>query len=84
MKNEQVKNMDLNTSEERINTYTTTDGSPHLDAAYTVFGRVVEGLEVIDSIAAVTKTGSRPVKDIPMTIELEGISKEEIKQLYGL
>ena len=33
--------------------YATTGGAPHLDGAYTVFGEVVDGLEVIDKIAAV-------------------------------
>jgi peptidyl-prolyl cis-trans isomerase B (cyclophilin B) len=45
--------------------YKTIGGTPHLDGAYTVFGEVVSGLEVIDTIAAV-KTGKadRPVEDI--------------------
>ncbi|MCR9249241.1 MAG: peptidylprolyl isomerase [bacterium] len=79
------ESMELQMPEERINVYTTGEGSPHLDDEYTVFGRVVEGLEVIDSIAAVTTApGDRPMLDIPMTIELEGISKQEIKEKYGL
>ncbi len=45
--------------------YKTIGGTPHLDGAYTVFGEVVSGLEVIDAIAAV-KTGKadRPVEDV--------------------
>lgn len=45
--------------------YKTIGGTPHLDQNYTVFGEVVSGLEVVDSIAA-TETGSfdRPVQDI--------------------
>ena len=51
--------------------YTTIGGTPHLDGAYTVFGEVVSGMEVVDKIAAVkTDTNDRPVKDIPMTIKL--------------
>jgi len=51
--------------------YTTIGGTPHLDGAYTVFGEVVSGMEVVDKIAAVeTDTNNRPVKDIPMTIKL--------------
>jgi peptidylprolyl isomerase len=51
--------------------YTTIGGTPHLDGNYTVFGEVVEGLNVIDSIAAV-KTGKndRPLVDVKMKIRL--------------
>jgi peptidyl-prolyl cis-trans isomerase B (cyclophilin B) len=45
--------------------YRTLGGTPHLDQNYTVFGEVIKGLEVIDSIAAV-ETGfqDRPKKDV--------------------
>ena len=47
--------------------YKTVGGTPHLDGDYTVFGEVVEGLEVVDKIAAVeTGRGDVPVK--PVTI----------------
>lgn len=50
--------------------YTTVGGIPHLDGQYTVFGEVVEGLDVIDKIAAAeTNAMDRPVKDIKMTIK---------------
>ena len=79
------RSITLDISEERLTAYTSGDGSPHLDAEYTVFGRVVEGFEVIDKIAAVkTAPGDRPEADIPMTVELEGISKQEIKEKYNL
>lgn len=50
--------------------YLKVGGSPALDNDYTVFGEVIEGLDVIDKIAAV-ETGSmdRPVKDIRMQIK---------------
>lgn len=45
--------------------YKTTGGTPHLDMQYTVFGEVVEGLDIVDSIAAVeTNTDGKPTKDI--------------------
>lgn len=45
--------------------YKTVGGTPHLDGAYTVYGRVVEGLEVIDKIASSpTAPGDRPVEDV--------------------
>ena len=41
-----------------------------LDADYTVFGEVIEGLDVIDKIANVeTDPRDRPVKDVKMTIK---------------
>lgn len=45
--------------------YQTLGGTPHLDQNYTVFGEVVKGLEIVDSIAAV-ETGAmdRPVIDV--------------------
>ena len=51
--------------------YATQGGTPHLDGSYTVFGRVILGLEVIDKIAALQTAGSRPVKDVVMTIRLK-------------
>lgn len=52
-------------------TYATVGGAPHLDGAYTVFGEVVSGLEVIDRIANVqTGAADRPVNDIRMTITI--------------
>ena len=45
--------------------YMTEGGTPHLDGDYTVFGQVVEGMDVVDKIAAAqTGRADRPVKDI--------------------
>ena len=45
--------------------YKTIGGTPHLDQNYTVFGLVVEGLKIIDTIAAVpTGKHDRPVDDV--------------------
>lgn len=52
-------------SDEQIESYTTTGGTPHLDDNYTVFGEVFEGLDIIDKIAAEqTDPRNRPVNDI--------------------
>lgn len=49
--------------------YTTIGGTPHLDGAYTVFGEVIDGYEVIDKIAAVkTGPGDRPLTEVKMKI----------------
>ena len=51
--------------------YREVGGYPFLDNDYTVFGEVVEGLEVIDKIAAVqVGQANRPVKDLRMKISL--------------
>lgn len=58
-------------SEEQRKVYKETGGAPHLDGAYTAFGEVYEGLDVLDSISAVkTKPGDRPVEDIMMKMEM--------------
>lgn len=52
-------------SPEQIKVYTTEGGAPHLDGDYTVFGEVVEGMEVVDRIASAERDrNDRPVKDI--------------------
>lgn len=60
--------------------YKTLGGIPHLDQNYTVYGEVVQGIELIDRIAAV-KTGpaDRPVEDVRMTVTL--LKKKEAKKL---
>jgi cyclophilin family peptidyl-prolyl cis-trans isomerase len=48
--------------------YKTIGGTPHLDSGYTVFGEVIEGMAVVDSIAHVkTGTADRPVDDVRIT-----------------
>ena len=58
-------------SEAKRNDYKTIGGSVWLDGEYTVFGEVVEGLDVIDKIAAVPCGQSdRPVTDVRMKMVL--------------
>ena len=54
--------------------YQTTGGSPHLDGDYTVFGEVIEGLDIVDKIATV-KTGNMDVPIEPVTIKSITIEK---------
>jgi peptidyl-prolyl cis-trans isomerase B (cyclophilin B) len=62
---------DYSYTPEQLEAYTTVGGTPHLDGEYTVFGRVVEGLEVIDKIAAMpTGPGDRPVQDVHMWMKV--------------
>lgn len=68
----------------KLKAYTTVGGAQHLDGEYTVFGKVIKGLEVIDKIAAQPKDRSdRPTDDIRMTVTVEEVPKAEIQKLYG-
>ena len=58
-------------SDEQIKIYEEQGGTPFLDGQYTVFGEVVEGLDVIDKIAAVrTAPGDRPVEDVKFSVNV--------------
>ncbi|HPQ97952.1 MAG: peptidylprolyl isomerase [Saprospiraceae bacterium] len=51
--------------------YMEVGGYPPLDNDYTVFGAITEGLDIIDSIAAVpTDQNNRPTENIPMKIRI--------------
>lgn len=52
-------------SQQQRNDYKTIGGAPHLDNNYTVFGEVVEGIEVVDQIAKVAvDRNARPNVDV--------------------
>lgn len=56
---------------EQREVYKTVGGVPHLDGGYTVFGEVVEGIEVVDKIALQPRDAAdRPLTDIHMTIKI--------------
>lgn len=55
----------LKVTDEMRQAYTTVGGAPHLDGAYTVFGEVIDGMDVIDKIEkAETDAADRPKDDI--------------------
>ena len=57
---------------EQKESYKQKGGYPFLDGDYTVFGEVIEGLDVIDKIAVVPSgRNNRPVDDVKMTIRME-------------
>ena len=69
---------------ERIKAYTTVGGTPQLDDTYTVFGKVIKGLDVLDRIAAEPKDkADRPLKDIRMTVTVEEKSRKKITKEFG-
>ena len=65
-------------------------GYPPLDGEYTVFGRVVEGLDIVDKIASLPtkrnpQTGEKsvPLEPIPLTMQVIEMKKKEITEKYG-
>ena len=51
--------------------YMNQGGTPFLDMNYTVFGQIVDGLDIIDSIASVkTLPGDRPEEDVKFSVSI--------------
>lgn len=59
--------------------------SPHLDGQYAGFGKVIEGIEIVDKIAeAKTNRQDRPKKDIKIekaTVETYGVDYDEPEKI---
>jgi cyclophilin family peptidyl-prolyl cis-trans isomerase len=63
--------------------YETEGGTPHLDGAYTVFGQVVDGMDVLDKISAQPRDErDRPEKDIKMNVSVKKMKKKKITKKY--
>lgn len=61
----------INYNETQRKLYKENGGTIFLDGGYTVFGEVVEGLDIIDKIAAVqTAPGDRPTEDVKMKVKI--------------
>lgn len=68
-----------------LNTFTTVGGTPHLDeGGYTVFGKVVQGMDVVDKISE-EKTGpmDKPLNPVYITVEVAHLPKKQITKDYG-
>lgn len=71
-------------TEEQRKVYLNEGGSPHLDGNYTVFGQVIDGISVIDALAASPRDErNRPLKNIPMQVSVELVKKKKISKKYG-
>jgi len=75
--------LDQSVSPERLQAYSTEGGVPHLDDTYTVFGEVIEGLNVVDSIAAQPTRGEKPVEPVYVSVNVEEIPRNKITKQYG-
>ena len=67
-----VENGQFVNSDEAREAYMTAGGTPFLDMQYTVFGQVVSGLAIVDSIASVQtdrQRGDRPQQDVVMSMK---------------
>ena len=66
-----AKRMGVELSLAQKKAYTTVGGTPHLDANYTVFGELVEGLEIISKISNVTRDKNNlPTDKVIMNISI--------------
>jgi peptidyl-prolyl cis-trans isomerase B (cyclophilin B) len=60
---EQMRNFKY--TEEQRNAYKELGGTPHLDRDYTVFGKITEGMDVLDKISKVNcDRANRPLEDV--------------------
>ena len=65
------KQYNITISPEHKKIYETVGGCPHLDGQHTVFGQVIDGLSVIDSIAAVPVDKSNwPIDDVTISFQI--------------
>ncbi|WP_455962774.1 peptidylprolyl isomerase [Bacteroides bouchesdurhonensis] len=70
---EAAKQPEFRFTPEQVEAYTTVGGTPHLDGEYTVFGEVVEGMDIVDKIQQVkTDRSDRPEEDVKIVkVEVE-------------
>lgn len=60
--------------------YKTVGGTPFLDQNYTVYGEIVKGVEMVDSVASVPTDGNdRPLNDV--SIQMRLLKRKEVRSL---
>jgi len=80
----------IDVPEDKLKAYSTVGGVPFLDGGYTVFGKVIKGLDVLDKIAAVqvgpdptTGEMSVPQEQIRITVTRSKMSRSAIEKEYN-
>lgn len=68
---------------EQIEDYTTVGGTPHLDKEYTVFGEVIQGLDVAEEISNLPTQRERPIEPVIMNVSVDKMSRKKIEKEYG-
>lgn len=62
---------DMTFTNDQLDFYSTTKGSPHLDGQLTVFGEVVEGMDVAEAISKVeVDEGEWPLVNLPIKVKV--------------
>lgn len=70
-------------TDEQQQVYKTLGGAPHLDGNYTVFGEVIDGLAIVDSVAKQPRNEmDRPEKDVRMSMTGQWVKKKKITKQY--
>ncbi|WP_057939319.1 peptidylprolyl isomerase [Algoriphagus resistens] len=68
---------------EQLEAYTTVGGTPHLDKEYTVFGEVIQGLEVAEVISNLPTQRDRPIEPVYMKVTVEKMPRKKIEKEYN-
>lgn len=77
-------NLEKNMTPQQIDFYTSKGGTPHLDNEYTVFGEIIKGLEVMETIAK-EKTGTqdKPLDPVYMKVSISQMNRKKITKEFG-
>lgn len=59
-------------------------GAHHLDGKYTIFGQVMSGFEVVDSVAIQpTSERDRPLKNMRISVDIDVVNRSDIEKFYN-
>lgn len=84
VRNEGMPVIEKTYTDQQYEAYETIGGTPFLDGSYTVYGKVLDGMSVVDSIAVQQRDArDQPLEDIYMTMEVEEVPKAKITKTYG-